>query len=701
MSLPSFLSGDDTDSGANEISTQFNIRMGIWTNWSRGKIFGSTVTLRRQDADLIIALTAFFIGFAGTRFWRILCFLIHHCRSSPKPQDTLYYQSQAILRNSATAESGLWTFISLFWTWRKRPGKRLIRAILLILTPAFCIAAFIIAGALFSGISTSIGNEVLVSGSTCGAFVNPSYDAFLWMTATFTSHITRALGYAQQCYSETVPSGAIDCNFYTVKQIPTIRNYNAPCPFQDNICRSNSSNLMLDTGLVNIHDHLGVNLPAGERILWRKVLSCAPLVTSGRTSNHSTADGNYTRYHYGDVVRTRNSTGTVRYNFTYSIDSVESQYAPFNFTNISYDGNTYILAAKAEMTANETTASSDPYTPIPELRRDDGDLTLLFLSGNSIAFMEPLDDDWYRATVPYSNISSTVTNEVKDLYRMADAASPMGCVEQYQLCAETPNICGPLAGFLDAYVGAVKQVNMTMTPDNAGTVNASVQRLIRFGTMQTDPAANTVSMITSVLGSRALVSQQTLLSNLQPTLPKDQWKNDMTQMWNIGLAALQGMFVETVSEGVDKKNAKALAPGSDDEYNLCQNVKIRSSRHSSFSLFWLIFTYAIGIFVITISYILEPCLACLHRRHGYRGYHRLEWLTNETLQLQRLANEDPGSEFWLRSDEDIPMTRQGVQLGGYDLRDPEHPRVFPPYLASPVNEEVILLQGTKYTSNEG
>ncbi|GAW20236.1 hypothetical protein ANO14919_097350 [Xylariales sp. No.14919] len=61
---------------------QYQIYVGIWTNWSRGQGMGSTLTLSQQDADLIFAFTAFFIAFVTTRAWRVLCFTLHRLYST-------------------------------------------------------------------------------------------------------------------------------------------------------------------------------------------------------------------------------------------------------------------------------------------------------------------------------------------------------------------------------------------------------------------------------------------------------------------------------------------------------------------------------------------------------------------------------------------------------------------------------------------
>lgn len=77
------------------------------------------------------------------------------------------------------------------------------------------------------------------------------------------------------------------------------------------------------------------------------------------------------------------------------------------------------------------------------------------------------------------------------------------------------------------------------------------------------------------------------------------------------------------------------------------------------------------------SYSLEPILACLHRRRQYRQYAYLEWTTNETLQLHRVANEGPNKSdaTWFRCTSMVPTTAPGINLSSLDISDLKHPRL--------------------------
>lgn len=100
-------------------TTMDNIYTGIWTNWSRGAILGSTLTVTKQYGNLLIAFMALFIGFVASRLWKISCLALHRSYSSTDKRSPIHHQRQVILRNSRTAESALFEILCLLGAWRK------------------------------------------------------------------------------------------------------------------------------------------------------------------------------------------------------------------------------------------------------------------------------------------------------------------------------------------------------------------------------------------------------------------------------------------------------------------------------------------------------------------------------------------------------------------------------------------------------
>ncbi|KAI1130881.1 hypothetical protein F5Y10DRAFT_288601 [Nemania abortiva] len=590
------------------------VYLGFWTNWSRGPVFGQTLTTTKATGNLIIAFTAVFIGLVASRFWKIVSFILHRQYSTAVPKDTIHHQRQVILRNTVTPEASLLAAVQLHFSWRRshpRPG-RLFRLLPLILLSGFCLVFFSAAGVLSSNISTSVGDEVLLKGDHCGmvnvSSITTAKDERLFL-ANSAKELNKAANYAQQCYNRGA-ARTVECNRFVKNKLPTaLADYNASCPFDKRICRSRFSNIVLDTGPLDSNDHFGLNAPLDQRFTFRYVLKCAPLETDGFTSNTNEAPGSQ------PSLTTHTKWKIPQHNT--SIEGQEKEGVP--------------------------TASG--YVPIPELAQPDGDLTVAFLSGQGVFFSEPLDDLWYQATVPGSKNLTRVYNQV---YRPREAASPLGCVEQYQWCSstyrkESDQGCGPLASFYDAFFGAVEQFYLVGADTSRRASGKESFQVITWMVYSLISYLVRLYTVLSCLGERSLDSQPHISYGLMDPLPVNQWQLDVQHWFEIILSAFQAVFVGTALEpkNSDLENHR-IKPMSSHRPSICNNQKIRSSAHTSFSVFGLSFTLALGVFVMAVSFALEPVsfFFCKSRKHKYAN---LEWSTNSSLQLHRLAHEELGN----------------------------------------------------------
>lgn len=73
---------------------QYNVYLGAWTNWQRGRVLGATLTLESRYGLLLLSFTATFVGFVASRFWRIATLVLHRIYSTPEPRDALHHQRQ-------------------------------------------------------------------------------------------------------------------------------------------------------------------------------------------------------------------------------------------------------------------------------------------------------------------------------------------------------------------------------------------------------------------------------------------------------------------------------------------------------------------------------------------------------------------------------------------------------------------------------
>ncbi|KAK3688995.1 hypothetical protein B0T22DRAFT_427069 [Podospora appendiculata] len=633
------------------------VYLGTWINWSRGPVFGATLTLTRENGNLLIAFTAFYVGLVSSRFWRIFCLAFHRYYSTPTPQDGLFHQRQAILRNSATPESSLLSLGQLYWAWRRSAERALWRMLPTFLFALLSIIAFTAASGFSSRISTAIGNEVLLDGTNCGILRGFSTDTVpgtimdaAILNAYVGTHMSNVAKYAQQCYGpQTSRSDMFDCASFIIDQLPMQVNESAECPFKDGICRSENSNIRLDSGYIDSRDHLGLNAPQHQSIQVRRVFHCAPLHTEGYTSDVAGLNQSYTRYHYG---------------YSHVPDPIAK--GPSNFT---YEADTLEVQPQQSFTINGTVDFDESdFLPIDALTRADGDVTLVFLVGNGVQFMGPANDDWYRATAPGATVTNKDLNTSSTSFQPVEAASPLGCVEQFQFCnAALPpeSRCGPLASLRDASAGAAPLFG-NLTPEtfrnnvNDTSDNMEATRYLQFMATLIITVGSPSDYLVN-LKAKALMSQETMASGWQMPIPDNQWKLDVTYWMSIWLAALQSSFVD-VAVGTTDPVLKRTLLGPRDPYQreMCNNQKIQTNGYTSFSLFGLYFVLVGGLLVIITSYVLEPVLHFVERRRMNNQYKHMEWTANETLHLQNLGFQGLGRGTWSRYTNDVPITEQAV-----------------------------------------
>jgi len=542
----------------NQDTSSHSVYLGYWINHSRGKILGATLTVTDSQGSLLIAFTALFISYVATRFWRIFCFVAHRHLSSPEPRDALHHQRQAILRNSSSAESSLWALLLLFTAWRGAEN-RVLRTIPLALFALVSVISFTIAGGLSSQISSSVGNEVLIRGENCGFLDSTHFtrDNKRIFDTYVSNSINNAGNWAQQCYYAEGRSGMLDCASFISKNLPAAFDENAPCPFQDSVCRTNSSNLRIDSGFLDSNDHLGLNAPADQRVQSRLVMHCAPLKTEGRDTTIWRRGGKYVLYDYGPVPPSWRENITT--NFTMMAPDSQTQYNTSwgQIGAATYQLNT-MIAYIENGTWNPKQASFRPY---PDIFRSDADLILVFLVGNGVVFDKPLDDDWYRATAPARNLTLFALDNITNIpsYRPVDAASPMGCIQQYQFCnTALTNVpekerCSPLASMADAVTAALPLFNSSVEEFNNFTATSPVASQFVWLTTLLMTMVNDASTVIRVQGAHALDSKRTLFAGSQgAALPRDQWKRDVGLWWSTQMAQIQSAVVQSAMGTVDE-----------------------------------------------------------------------------------------------------------------------------------------------------
>ncbi|KUJ19582.1 uncharacterized protein LY89DRAFT_495585 [Mollisia scopiformis] len=145
------------------------IHVGFWTNYSKGVILGSTLTLNNRNAGILIAAIAIFIQLIGGQSWGIVRFIAHQLCTTTQSRDGLHHQQQAILRNNNSDISTIWMFARIGYAWHSRCPKSFQKSISLILIGTFHLLVFDAASILASHITTTDSEVLVASSPYCGS----------------------------------------------------------------------------------------------------------------------------------------------------------------------------------------------------------------------------------------------------------------------------------------------------------------------------------------------------------------------------------------------------------------------------------------------------------------------------------------------------------------------------------------------------
>ncbi|KAL9116076.1 MAG: hypothetical protein Q9227_000445 [Pyrenula ochraceoflavens] len=628
----------------------YPVHIGMWTNRSLGSVSGLTITLTHRDGALLTAFLAIFITFTGSKFWRIVCFAMYRLfLSRPNAaQDGLYHQRQAVLRNANDEKTGFLSLARILLAWRKRAHRPITRLLPLLGTSLAIFVCFAMASIFASRISS--GNEVLISSPNCGVPNGTSSDPTTprLVEAVFNTwsaeRVNSNANYAQRCYSSTDRNSSTEaendgCTPFVKKQLNSIIDRNATCPFHPNICRNYYGNIRLDTGYLNAQRDIGLNLPSDLDFTLRKVSQCAPLKTKQyqRSAPYS-SDKNYTQYFYGPRIAARNV------DFTYQVDEISAD-------EVYWRGST---SPYADYRLNCNAQSS--FTPVQELAQNDADITLVFLSANGVKFTDKVDDAWYAAHHSFNDTPLSLTpSSDSTLHYLADEpASVLGCTEQYQICDPTlppGQGCSPLRS-------GANLIDFDHTAPQTKR-DWAIYWTVGYQGLQT---------VIKELQSTSLTARFGLEQGLQPTLPANQWQLEVENWHNILLSTLQGDSVETAIGPANREMLRYFwtRPSNDIERFICKNHKIISTAYTNILAVWLIVILVVGVIIITIEQLLERIVMFLERRKIIKSTTTAEWIANGTLQLQRMAHEELGLGDWEGCGGGggvVPVTRKGQLLG--------------------------------------
>ncbi|KAI1757375.1 hypothetical protein F4782DRAFT_127228 [Xylaria castorea] len=643
-----------------------SVHIGFWTNWSKGQILGSTLTLSRSDANLLIAFLAFWVTIVTSHIWKLTCFILHAFFSSAsEPQDGFYHQRQLLLRNSKGPGASVWTLLQILWAWRKLTWQPYSKGVPLLATAIFLAISF----AAVSGLSSRVvtGSEVLISNPSCGLILQPQTErdqkeTFMVYIPYLVNNTIESAIYAQKCYS-TDSSSPADCGTYVQRAIaPYNVDFNSSCPFAPGICQSRDSNLVVDSGLLNSDEHFGINTSPDQRVQLRQVTSCAPLVSEGYNSSAWEPEGRQlTRYHYGNSLLSSSSTSNDGDNYTFQFPNVRSR----DSLKIAYTYGIqdYNLVPFSAHFLNGSIYGPFSFIPITDLQRNNSDIVLIGLSSSNLKFLEKTNDPWYRAT-----------RDLGGAFQADEAGRALGCSVQQQFCHSglpSSKNCTSLGSLYDTFVEM---------SDMLAEQEVELQRFQWIYTAAISAGFDLKTML-QTLGTQALTARSKLASSVQGPLSDNQWQMDVLYWYSIQMALIQKAFINTALGPSDSRLVQLgyyQPPNSTVEKEMCRSQKMISTAFVSFSVLGLAVIAFLGVLIVAFSMAMLPLANLVLSVLQKDISHLREWCAGSPYQLHRLANEEIGAGTWSQVDKDIPITNRYEALALLEFSDPAHTRLRPP-----------------------
>lgn len=612
------------------------VHEGFWTNQTKSKAQSLTLTLGTTGANLLIAMLALFVTLAGGQLWTIIRYTLHQIRASDKSRtlNMLHNQQQVVLRNVTSDLATARLLLNLGWSWPKNAVNPFQRGTGMVLLAVTHFIFFLVAGT-FSARLANAGPTVLSRSPYCGVFnetylevagngfnasTNETFALSVEFIAKKQQDIQLSLEYARECYmSQDSNMSSSSCSTFQQPWLNWTTLQNGSCPFDSETCLHDLETMVFDTGLIDSHNNLGINADYNDRLLYRRATNCTVLNdTAFMTSSVNQTDSigadpslKVTYANYGHSL----SDST---NWTYAY----SNFADF-FTNFSAQTTTPYQVFPALAYGESLNPSSSTFVPIPALKQNQADLTLLFLSFNG-RYVAPIDDPWFSAHQLY--LSNSRAALARSAYTRDRPISTLGCTEQHQICTNHGN-CTPLLGF--DQVQDFIDSNFNLTPHQ----NVTLDRIMRA------VADSIMSQIVQGLAVSstpmlAMNSTATEITTLSLPLPSNQWHLELEYWHSVAMAQFQRKFVEYGTGQFAAQTTYILPPTTNSEKWICENLMIRGTVFQSFSVLAVALVVVFGSLIVMVSLYIESLGSYIQKRLNKGSTEREIWDDHDMLGPQ-------------------------------------------------------------------
>ena len=635
--------------------TKEHIFYGPWINWEHGPIQGATLTLGDRSGALLVAFIAFWVTLVGAQLFKILAYSFHQIRSKSSAQDGLYHQQQIIFRNTPTPGGAAWSFLQQGWSWNGKAKGTFLRTLPWALFCLTYMLLFAVCAVFSSEITKGPGAARLIVSDNCGYWEQRDFGAVgIRAYGQRTSNQSIAsTSYARQCYSGQ--EHALGCSKFFKPSLKYTSNDKAQCPFAAGMCSTGDFGAYeVQTSKIDTLYDLGINSRKSDRMQIQKTLTCAPLeqkdfVTTSSGLAPYEGDTIY-RYNYGGSEMSGKPVPGLNYTYEY------------NDHNAILSNFGYQLGIVSHSAGDILPFSS--WAPKAQVNRSDADISLIFVSQNSVVYQEKVEDPFFKATEKIDvNLADLGLATTISSYRPDNYVSVMGCVDQYSFCNTQNNFCTPAMG--------IYQMAEWIAFNNGQLNLNAIQRALAIRLIKTIKSSG-VDSIVATLGENAIAAKDFLSRGTQSApLPNNQWQIEIEGWFDKGLADLQIQIVEyatgppIIPEGSyiykswedNTLNTTAELSVAAVDKAMCYSQMVNDTTDTvSFSITGMVILFAIGGIINFISLFIDTIVGWIQKKTGKGNHARMCWLLDDKLQLHRYLNQELGQGQWSVEPEAMPVT---------------------------------------------
>ena len=282
------------------------------------------------------------------------------------------------------------------------------------------------------------------------------------------------------------------------------------------------------------------------------------------------------------------------------------------------------------------------WTPIPDLARDDADISLILLFPGAVVYPEPVNDPFFASHRQRDELDPSHM-----YYGSDNLLNAMACAEQVQFR-------NPTTGEMTATTTPLKAWNDIGRIGLNRAQNATAYRLM-------DLVVNSELYFSVARTEGSLEAYSPLMGVVSIGLPDNQWQVEAISWFKTALAAMQVQTLTFISKSVEGLKPLRLARMETPELAAtCDTQIIRNAGgYQSFSVLGVSLIIVIGMFIIVISLFLDTFVGYLRSTFNWSPFKGEAWRTDSMLHQQSLAFEGYDMVKWSHSDTAIPTTEGG------------------------------------------